>query len=311
MANEIQKFDAASEITAVKQEFERVAMDGVKFAQELLFATQMIEGSSYLHDACKINKNSLRNAILNIATVGLSLNPALKLAYLVPRKGRVCLDISYMGLVKLATDSQSIRWCQSEVVRKNDVFIYKGLGSMPIHEMNPFGDRGEIVGVYCVARTSDGDFLPSVMTKAECDAIRDRAMSKSGPWSTDYEEMAKKTVIKRASKLWPKSERLMAAVDMLNEHEGIDFEVEKQSEKLPAPEPFNYDEHNKLVQRVGEYVFEMTQQMDNVKKAEFLSSIGVKSSADLKKKTKEQLELILSSVPKLPAKQLTVEDVPF
>jgi recombinational DNA repair protein RecT len=63
------------------------------------------------------------------------------------------------------------------------------------------------------------------MSKAECDSIRDKSSqaAKNGPWVTFYEEMLKKTCIKRASKLWPKSERVQTAVEVLNEHEGSDF----------------------------------------------------------------------------------------
>ncbi|STS93447.1 RecT protein [Klebsiella grimontii] len=57
----------------------------------------------------------------------MSLNPAQKLAYLVPRKGAICLDISYMGLMHIAQQSGAIKWCQSAIVRKNDQFHREGL----------------------------------------------------------------------------------------------------------------------------------------------------------------------------------------
>lgn len=305
---QVEKFNPQQEIMKLGKDFSSVATDGVQFAQESLFALQALSANEALYNAARSNIFSLRSAILNIATVGLTLNPALKLAYLVPRKGKVCLDISYMGLVKLATDSAAIRWCQAEIVKKNDTFVYNGLGKMPTHTMSPFEDRGEIVGVYCVARTSDGDFLSAVMKKEDCDAIRDRAMSKTGPWMTDYEEMAKKTVIKRASKLWPKSERLISAVDIINEHEGIDFE----SENNPADPPpqIDYAEKDALVKEVAEYIFKKTSTMSDAEKAQFLISAGVKSSGDLKRMSIDKLKNILA-ISVEPSKKITTEEIPF
>jgi recombinational DNA repair protein RecT len=131
---------------------------------------------------------------------------------------------------------------QAEVVKAKDTFEYQGVGKAPIHKMNPFGDRGDVIGVYCVAKLSSGEFLSTVMSKQDCDAIRDKSSSaaKSGPWKDFYEEMLKKTVIKRASKLWPKSERVQQAVEVLNEHEGIEFGnksayVDPASFELPEP----------------------------------------------------------------------------
>lgn len=72
------------------------------------------------------------------AGIGISLNPAQKLAYLVPRKGAICLDISYMGLMHIAQQSGAIKWCQSAIVRRNDQFRREGLDKPPIHIYNDF-----------------------------------------------------------------------------------------------------------------------------------------------------------------------------
>jgi recombination protein RecT len=197
----------------------------LNFKKEANFALQILKGNDFLRAKAQGNPDSLQNAITNIAAIGISLNPAVKEAYLVPRGNQVCLDISYIGLVKLATDTGAIEWVQAEIVKKNDSFKYLGVGKAPLHEMEPFGDRGETIGVYCVAKLATGEHLSTIMSKAECDAIRDKSSqaAKSGPWRDFYEEMLKKTAIKRASKLWPKSERIQQAVEVINEHEGIEF----------------------------------------------------------------------------------------
>lgn len=224
-------------VLSAKESFEKMAPVEISFQKEAGFAMQALEGNSYLMSTAMGSRDSLKNALTNVAAIGLSLNPATKLAYLVPRGKRVCLDISYMGLVKLATDSGSILWVQSQVVRKEDNFILNGPGKEPTHSYNPFNTaRGDIVGAYCVAKTKDGEYLTEVMSLNELLDIRDRTeaykayaakKTQSCPWISDETEMMKKTVIKRAYKLWPKTERLDSAIKIVNEHEGIDFQKEK------------------------------------------------------------------------------------
>ena len=185
----------------------------VNFEQEASFALQSLQANNFLASTAVNNADSLINAIHNVASIGLSLNPALKHAYLVPRNGKVCLDVSYKGLCHLAIESGSLKYVQAELVYSKDKFVLKGRGQEPIHERNPFDpDRGEVVGAYCIAETTGGDFLTETMSAKELYAIRDRTeayksviagKSKSCPWTTDEGEMFKKTVIRRASKSWP------------------------------------------------------------------------------------------------------------
>lgn len=224
-------------ILNTKDSFERIASPDISFQKEAEFAMQLLAANSFLMTTAGNAKDSLRSAIVNVAAIGLSLNPATKLAYLIPRNKKVCLDISYMGLVKLATDSGSILWVQAQIVKATDSFVLNGPGIMPTHSFSPFDkNRGDIVGAYTVVKTKDGEYLTEVMALDELLDIRDRTEAykayKSGkvsscPWISDEAEMMKKTVIKRAYKLWPKTERLDSAIKVINEHEGIDFEKEK------------------------------------------------------------------------------------
>jgi len=202
-------------------------------------------GSDYMREiACK-NPQSLRDAVTNISAIGISLNPAKKQAYLVPRKGGITLMISYMGLLDLAIQTGSILWGQAEIVYASDTFELNGYDKAPTHKRQPFAkDRGEILGAYVVAKTIDGDYLTTTMTIAEIFEIRDRsdawkqflAKKTKCPWVTDETEMLKKTVIKRASKTWPRSERLDKAVHHLNTDggEGITFAEEVAADEIPT-----------------------------------------------------------------------------
>lgn len=234
-------------IYGIEQRFTQVLSDqSVRFQREAEFALQILYANNYLLDIARANPDSVRDAVTNLAAIGITLNPARKLAYLVPRKGRICLDISYLGLVELAVASGSVRWAKAEIAREADEFILNGIDKQPTHNFQPFAtDRGAIVGVYCVAKTIDGDYLTDVMTIGEVHDIRDRSdawkawvsKKKSCPWVTDEGEMIKKTIVKRSSKMWPKTDRLDQAVHYLNTDgdQGIDF-VGAEAAQDPASE---------------------------------------------------------------------------
>jgi recombination protein RecT len=222
MATQLQTVEAA--INSVAVEFDNVSVDkSISFVREAGFAMQVMQANSYVMDLAYKNPRSLQAAITNVAAIGISLNPASKQAYLVPRKGVICLDISYMGMMHLAQISGAIEWGQARTVRQNDVFELNAINEAPTHKYNAFASteqRGEIVGAYVVVKTQTGDYLTHTMNKEAIDAIMMRSESvksgKASPWKTDYEEMAKKTVVKQAHKYWPRRERLDAAIHYMD-----------------------------------------------------------------------------------------------
>ncbi|PHN61217.1 DNA recombinase [Pseudomonas sp. ICMP 8385] len=216
-----------NDIYACREAFQAVlAEPTLNFDREANFAIQILEGNSYALKVALQNRQSVIDAVTNIASIGLSLNPAKKQAYFVPRKGKICLDISYMGLMDLAMSTGSVRWGQAKLVYESDVFELNGVDQPPTHTSKPFAtDRGNVVGVYVVVKTADGDYLTHPMSIAEVMAIRDRSeawkayvkdKSKLCPWVTDLGEMTKKTCVKQAYKYWPKTDRLEKAIHYLN-----------------------------------------------------------------------------------------------
>jgi recombination protein RecT len=203
----------------------RLADKSISFEAESGFAMQALATDYAMGIALK-NKQSVIDAVTNIAAIGISLNPAKKQAYLVPRDGKICLDISYMGLIDLAVATGAIKWAQAAIVYSSDNFQLRGFDEAPLHTFSPFDkNRGEIIGVYCVVKTADGEYLTHSMPISEVYAIRDRSAawksSKSGPWKTDEAEMIKKTCIKQAYKYWPKvNDRLQNAIQYLNTETG-------------------------------------------------------------------------------------------
>lgn len=220
-------------VNSAKDQFISVQSDkSLIFEAEAGYAVQALLANEYALKIAIGNKEALIRSIKNISAIGISLNPAKKQAYLVPRNNQICLDISYMGLMDLATATGSILWVQADVVRDKDQFELNTIGKEPTHKHNPFSkDRGEIVGAYVIAKTKDGDYLTDCMSIDEINAIKGRSQAvKSGkttPWNTDPVEMYKKTVVKRAYKYWPRNDRLEKAIHYLNNEGGEGLVVDE------------------------------------------------------------------------------------
>ncbi|QLX25124.1 recombinase RecT [Citrobacter freundii] len=246
-----------------------VTDQSVTWAKESQFAIQYFQRNDYLAKTALSNPISAQNAIINVAAIGITLNPASKLAYLVPRDGMVCLDISYMGLLHLAQSTGSIKWGQCKLVYSNDTYESNGLDTAPTHKYNAFGDRGDVVGGYCTVKTADGDYLTEEMSLAEIKATEATSKAKNGPWKNFWEEMARKTIVKRASKYWPRAERLDNAIHVINEDEGIHQEPVMQHK---SEDDIREDERRRQ-QEVIDYVQTLCDEMAQAESMDELKNI--------------------------------------
>lgn len=252
MSNSERRNNLPDIIRTVEPTFNELAklhnVPGFTFAREAAFAIQILNDNSYLAEVACGNPESLKQAVINVAAIGLSLSPIHKQAYLVPRKGRVCLDISYQGFKDLATSRGAILSTKAVLVCEKDEFEYLGEFTQPRHKMDPFINRGEIRGGYCIANLPTGAVMVDFMSLGEIYNIRDRSegykayvdkKAKTTVWVTDEREMIKKTLIRRAYKSWPKTiarEVLDRALSVVNETDGVDF----QAEAIAAPKDNPY-----------------------------------------------------------------------
>lgn len=269
----------------------------VNFEQEAHFALQALKANDFLAKTAANNPDSLIAAVHNIASVGLSLNPALKHAYLVPRDGKVCLDFGYKGLAHLGIDAGSVRYVQAELVYSKDKFILRGRGQEPVHERNPFDpDRGSIIGAYCIAEIEGGKFLVETMTISEIYAIRDRTQAykayldkkvKSCPWVSDEGEMIKKTVIRRASKSWPMTNggRFEKAMQVHDEIEAVDVTpVSVETTQIEGPNP-QFKEIRDLLESMGK--------KEDDKFIGYLSTVNNRKIEKLEDLSQKEIETLL------------------
>ncbi len=249
------------DIYGVRDSFVSVLSDrDINFEREAGFAIQAISRNDYSLRIAASARQSVIDAVTNIAAIGISLNPAKKQAYLVPRDGRICLDISYMGLMDLAMATGSIKWAQAALVHEQDQFVLNGFDKPPSHNYSPFSaNRGAVVGVYVVVKTADGEYLTHTMDIASVHAIRNRSSAwkawvkdkKSCPWVTDEGEMAKKTCVKQAYKYWPKTERLEQAIHHLNTDGGEGLDAIHKETPPVALVPAELMEEAKLAASLG------------------------------------------------------------
>lgn len=171
----------------------------------------------------KCTAASILAACIQSAEVGLEPGGVLQHAALVPFfNGKTgCYEAQFQpmfkGLLHLVRNSGDVLDVQTGAVRKGDKFRYeRGLTPRLKHVPALGVERGEITHFYCVIRFKSGGAQWEVMTKAEVDSIKDKVLSRAkgrpSPWTSDYEEMGKKTVLKRTVKLCPVSAEAAKAI---------------------------------------------------------------------------------------------------
>lgn len=163
-------------------------------------------------------QGSFLGAVIQCAQLGLEPGNSLGHAYILPYGKQAQLIIGYKGMIDLARRSGQIISISARVVRDGDFFEYEfGLDESLVHRPAEDGNEGEITHVYAVARLKDGGRQFEVMSKAQVIAVQSQSKAgKSGPWVSHWEEMAKKTVIRRLFKYLPVSVEIQRAV-MLDE----------------------------------------------------------------------------------------------
>lgn len=144
-------------------------------------------------------RESLFQCLYDLSAMGLE--PDGRRAHLIPYGDKATLIVDYKGLVELAMRSGEVASIHADVVCENDGFEYN-MGQIVAHKIDFRKPRGEMYAVYVRIGLRNADEPKcEVMTKEEVEAIRKRSRSgNSGPWQTDFNEMAKKTVFRRASK---------------------------------------------------------------------------------------------------------------
>ena len=192
--------------TITVERFTRIALSALNTTPKLKECTPM----------------SFLSALMNAAQLGLEPNSPLGQAYLIPFKNKgvyeVQFQIGYKGLLDLAYRSPQLQTVQAHCVYENDTFSYElGLNPQLVHKP-AMENRGELRCVYAMFRLQNGGFGFEVMSKTAIEAHA-KQYSKAydtsySPWKTDFESMAKKTVIKQVLKYAPMRTDYVHAVNV-------------------------------------------------------------------------------------------------
>ena len=238
-------------LTSMSNEFEaalppQISVD--KFIRTTLTAVQMNP------DLLQADRKTLLGTCMKAAQDGLMLDGREAAPVIFGGKGGK--TVAYMpmvgGILKKIRNSGELASISAQVAYSNDMFDYQlGDDEKIIHKPLLGGDRGTPIAVYCIAHTKDGAIYREVMSVDEVEKVRktSRAGSySSSPWATWWDEMAKKTVIRRISKRLPSSADVDAV--MQSDLEASGFENNKQPVNI-TPTP---DQQEKPLSRLKESI---------------------------------------------------------
>jgi recombination protein RecT len=296
-----------------------VAINPEKAQSELGFAMQIFQNSDTLQ---RCDPQSILNAVVNVARTSVTLNPVMRLAYLVPRKNKCVLDFSYMGLVAMLRDNNCIKSISAHIVYEDEEFDYDVAYNKITHKPrfakteNEHKSR-ERIGCYSRATIPNGEIVFEFMPMWEIEKVKrlsEGSSSKFSAWQTWEEEMIKKVVIKRHFKMLISgnpSEALSTALQIENENNALigSFDGksavgakkkpslmsafdEEQEEQLPPTQLFIMDEGNEQV---------VTTSRDGTIKVEHINK-PIDTSMDL---SEEEIEAMLEEEAKKAHKNFT------
>lgn len=199
-------------------------------------------------------RGTLAQSLMTAAELGLDVSGTLGSAYLIPfrntKTGKLeCqLIVGYRGMIDLARRSGNISTIEAHCVCENDTFSVRlGTDSGIEHVPNFNGDRGKMVAVYAVAKLVDGGMQFDVMTRADVEKIRQKSKGKNlAPWVDYFDEMAKKTVVRRLFKYLPSSVETDAALAHLAEVEEVQDVIRDVTPAAPRA-----SSQDKLANRLG------------------------------------------------------------
>lgn len=244
MGGQVSNIIKSDQFTALAPRWEEAGGEKETFVREVAFTVQHVNKSAMLQ---RCSRESLLQAVYNVALTGLTLNPALNHAYLVPRYNsklkatEAVLEPGYQGLIHLSIQEGACSMIEAHVVYENDHFEWDNAAHEKVISHKPvLKDRGEIVAVYSIATMPSGQRSGEVMMLEDIEGIRKRSESwkayKAGKiptciWVTDQAEMWRKTVIKRHTKFLPKKQgttKLAKAIMIDNDSNGFRPTVTEQ-----------------------------------------------------------------------------------
>lgn len=179
---------------------------------------------------------SFLGSMMQAAQLGVEPNTPLGQAYLIPYRNKGVMEVQfqlgYRGMIDLAYRSGEVQNIQAHEVYENDTFEYE-LGLNPkLRHVPALKDRGEVILYYAVFKLTNGGVGFEVMSKEDVEAFAKKKSKTygTGPWQSDFDAMAKKTLVKRLLKFAPLKSDFVRAV---NTDETIKSGISENMADLP------------------------------------------------------------------------------
>lgn len=173
----------------------------------------------------KVNQDSLYNVLKSCCEYGIVPNG--RDAYIIPYKDEAQFMLSYMGMVTLLHKSGLVSKIEAHIVKAGDRFSWRN--GVVDHCVDWFdSDRGDMIGVYAMCTFKDGTVQYEVMSKKDVEDVRKSSKAPNAmPWKDHYDEMAKKSVVRRICKYLPISQSA-ALHNVMSYDDGENFDYNNQ-----------------------------------------------------------------------------------
>lgn len=222
---------------ALCKEYNRVRLNpDLNWRVEMFYALEMIEKNEQL---ARCEPSTIGRSIIDAGTMGLSLSPAKKEAYLVPYNIKVgpnqwmqqcTLSVSYMGMEQIAYRTGLVKLIQTNLVRKGDKFeVWTDDVGRHVKHAENLMEQGSVTHAYCIIKLSSGEQYVEVMNRRELEACKEAAAKKNKgkvpfTWTGEFRgEMYRKSVLRRAWKHVPRTGRHEAALEAVERTDPMDF----------------------------------------------------------------------------------------
>ena len=235
--NTIQNVTGLYQSTVVKHHYSLVS------ESQLLAAKKQLMKTDFAMKVAAQNPQSVHDAIMTAAVLGVDLTEGKRQGWLLPRKGAICFQVGYKGIEAIHQRLGIIDRLTIKTVHQNDNFEWSGDDAeKPVHACENWFDqksRGEIIGAYCVTYFPDKSFHVVLASITEIhEKHRDISEAWQNPkakpycsWTTHPKAMIEKTMAIIASKQWPahkmsQSDEASQVLEKLHENETADYNLE-------------------------------------------------------------------------------------
>lgn len=185
------------------------------------FASALVQLTQNNKLLAKAEPMSVLAAGMQAALLDLPIQPSLSFAHVVPYKGRASFQIGYKGLIQLALRSGQFVALNDGVVGAGQLISYNELTEDLQVDFSKEPEPGKDPdGYFCYFRLTNGFFKTVFWPHSKVVAHAKRFSQafkndRDTPWKSDFEAMARKTVIKAAlSKYAPLSVEMQKAIEV-------------------------------------------------------------------------------------------------